>query len=160
MKHALRRVAFAATVTALAAVPVRVAAQQPAPPPPEAGVYTLAQVEGADLPAAIAAEGECRREITAATLTLAPDRTWQLEAKVRETCGEDVQEKDARQEGTYVATEAGIQFVPKPPAPTAETGAEQAGQAITIDAITAATAADGALTVKTKEGAPALVFRK
>jgi hypothetical protein len=156
MNHPLRRAAFAAAILALATVPGDGSAQQPAPPPPEAGTYTLAQVNEADLPAALPARGECQREITAATLTLAPDRTWQLDAKVRETCGQEVQEKDARQEGTFTTNADGIAFVPTPVDPTV--GAEQAAPA--LEPITSAARGDDGLVVKFEDGTHSLLFRK
>src|SRR5690606_14243571 len=116
------------------------AQEQQAPPPAVAGAYTLAQVGEAELPSLIGEVDGCRREITAATLTLEPNNQWALEAKVRETCGEEVAEKVAKQQGTYTATDQTVTFVATPAAAAVDPAA-----AIEIDALTNATLSDGVL---------------
>ena len=112
MKQSRALTAFFAVATAVVFAPAALSAQeQQAPPPAVAGAYTLAQVGEAELPSLIGEADGYRREITAATLTLEPDNQWALEAQVRETCGEEVAEKVAKQQGTYTATDQTVTFV-------------------------------------------------
>jgi hypothetical protein len=145
-----------------------VTAQQPAPAasPSVAGAYTLAQVNDAQLPALIGEEGGCKREITAATLTLQPDNKWALEAKIRETCGDAVVEKTANQAGSFTANAAALEFKPAEPAaaPDAAAGANAAASTdasranVQLPALTAATVNENTITVE--HGDRKFIFKK
>ncbi|MGH7507294.1 MAG: hypothetical protein ACRELX_16690 [Longimicrobiales bacterium] len=150
-----RRAALAAAITILVAAPAM--AQEPAPPPADlAGVYTLAQVDQVDLPVQFAEEGECRKEITAATLTIGADNTWTMEASITETCGETTEESTSTEDGNFAATAEGIDFDPDDEEP------EQIDpdDTVDIDELASGTLADGVLTVQLEEATPVLVFRK
>jgi hypothetical protein len=162
MKPSRLLVALVAALTGVLVGANGVAAQQPSPAPSLAGAYTLAQVEDAKLPALISEEGGCRREITAATLTLQAENKWALEAKIRETCGETVTEKTANQAGSFTATAAALEFKPAEPAADAaanrDANAEATREAAHLQVITAGTVSDNTITVK--HGEKTLLFKK
>jgi hypothetical protein len=135
-----------------------VTAQQPAPAPSLAGAYTLAQVNEAELPAPLSEEGGCRREITAATLTLQPGDKWTLDATIQETCGETVANKKAMQSGSYTANATALEFKATAPAAGAGETAEGSKDTIKLQPISAGTVNDNAITVK--QGDKSLVFKR
>lgn len=156
MKQTRALAAFFAVATAFVFAPAALSAQeQQAPPPAVAGAYSLAMVGEAELPALLGEADGCRREITAASLTLEPTNQWSLEAQVRETCGEQVAEKTAKQQGTYTVSDQNVTFVVTP-------AAEQADPAtsIEIDPLTSATITDGALIAQLGEVAQTFTFRR
>jgi hypothetical protein len=156
MKQTRALAASIAVATAFVFAPAVLSAQeQQAPPPAVAGAYTLAQVDEAELPVLIGEVDGCRREVTAATLTLEPNNQWALEAKVRETCGEAVTEKVAKQQGTYTATDQTVAFVALPPA-----AAVDPVTAIEIDALKTATVNEGVLIAQLGEATPKFVFHR
>jgi hypothetical protein len=157
MKQSRALAASIAVATAFVFAPAAGSAQeQQAPPPPLAGAYTLAQVDDADLPTPIGEEAGCSREITAATLTLKPDNQWELEANVRETCGEAVAEKVAKQQGTYSAMDQTVTFVVAPAIDATETTVPT----IEIDALKSATVNEGALIAQLGDATTKFVFRR
>jgi hypothetical protein len=156
MKQSRALTAFFAVATAVVFAPAALSAQeQQAPPPAVAGAYTLAQVGEAELPSLIGEADGCRREITAATLTLEPNNQWALEAKVRETCGEAVAEKVAKQEGTYTATDQTVTFTAVPAAEPADPATS-----IEIDALQNATLNEGVLIAQLGETTQKFTFRR
>jgi hypothetical protein len=150
------------------------AAQQPAPPAPIAGTYSLAQVDKADLPILIAEKDGCRHEVTAAKLILTPENKYTFESTIRETCGDKVQEKARSEQGAVSISGANLTFAPDaPPADAAApaqaqaAGANQASAekstqpaAITFTQLAAGTIADGALSVTMNKQSRTLTFRR
>jgi hypothetical protein len=164
-------VALVTAVTGVLVMAEGVTAQQPAPTASLAGAYTLAQVDDVKLPALLSEEAGCRREVTAATLTLQADNKWALEATIRETCGEKVAEKMSHQTGSFTATAAALEFKPaeadaaaaKPapapaPAPGNAPASAEAKEAVQLAVISAGTIEENTITVQ--HGEKRLVFRK
>jgi hypothetical protein len=156
-------VALTAAVTGALVLSEGVTAQQPAPSPAPsvAGAYTLALVDDAQLPALLNEEGGCKREITAATLTLQADSRWALEAKVRETCGETVAEKTATQAGSFTANATALEFKPAESAadaPAKDANAEANKDAIQLPVISGGTVDENTITVK--HGEKKLIFKR
>jgi len=162
MKHPMLRAGLLAVCAAFLGVVTDVAAQQTSPPPAIAGTYTLAQVDNGDLPAVVREADGCREELTAATLTLQADNTWNLQTTIKRQCGEQTaEEKTATQQGTFTAAELAIQFAAAPAAPPADpdkTGEEQAPPPIAAPA--SATLQQNVLTVKLSDEKRQLTFRK
>lgn len=63
--------------------------------------YQLTQVAGQPLPAVVEESGNCRDELTGATLTLSPDGTWTLVTTENEICGAQTEEEGDTEDGTY-----------------------------------------------------------
>lgn len=113
MKQLQKRAALLATLAAVAGLPAAAAAQDPAPPVSDfAGTWTLAQVDSMDLPVQFDERDNCRHEVTGATLTINTDNTWRVEAQVRQTCGDRVEEKTTTEEGRFTLSAQGIDFDP------------------------------------------------
>jgi hypothetical protein len=115
MKHPTQRVALIAALIGFALVPLDASAQTTGAQPAGgalAGVYKLAQVDNADLPFVLGEADGCKREITAANLTLTADSKWKIEATVRQTCGEKIETKTETGEGMFAAQGAAIDLDP------------------------------------------------
>ena len=112
MKYStLKATTFAAlgTVFALA----HASAQQPAPPPPIAGEYKLAQVDAAILPVLISETGTCKQEVTKAELKIAADGKYSYESEIKETCGEKTNEVKGKETGTVTYANGKFTFAPE-----------------------------------------------
>lgn len=75
----------------------------------EAETFTLVQISGAALPAVVEEEGGCREEVLGGTLTLEAGE-WVLATQERETCGDQVEEEEEREEGRYEVDRETIRF--------------------------------------------------
>ena len=155
MKHPLLMAAGVAAFGLFTAVS-SAAAQQMAAPPAVAGAYKLAQVDSTDLPVLVREDGDCREEVTEATLALAADNTWKFEAKVRATCGAEVTEKTETEDGKYTVSAADIDFEPDEEAEKVDVDPDK----FEIDDLATGTLKDNVLTVKLDEETKVLVFRK
>ncbi len=73
--------------------------------------YQLTQVAGQPLPAVVEESGNCRDELTGATLTLNPDGTWTLVTTENEICGAQTEEEGDTEDGTYTIEGETIRFL-------------------------------------------------
>lgn len=160
MKHRILTAGAVAALAGLAVVPGSVSAQQPAPAASVAGSYRLVQVDSVELPVQMAAATEgCVRQLTGATLTLTADNNYQLEATIRETCGDTAEDKTESEEGSYTVDGMTITFdlddVPVDPA-------EPAAETIEFDLedLASATVEEDRLEVKMDKQTRVLVFQK
>lgn len=159
MKHSILRAASVAALAAGFCAFGDAVAQQPAPAP-FAGVYALAQVDKADLPALLSEKDGCRNEITAAVLTLTAQNKYTLETTVRETCGEKTQEKTTTEQGTFTADAVKLTFTRVEQPVKAAEKTVPAPPAVGFARIAAATFAENALTVTLDQDTKVLLFRK
>lgn len=128
-----------------------------------AGTWRLAEVGGHALPAVTEEGGGCRETVTAATLTLADGR-WTLAVTEREACGARVTEEREVERGTYTVQGATLTFAREPEneAEDDDDPAEKDDAAETevdVEDMVSGTVAGGALTVRLRDGTPA-VFRR
>jgi hypothetical protein len=160
MKHSILRAAFVAAIAAGFCAIGDAAAQQAAPPAPYAGVYTLAQVDKADLPMLVSEKDGCKHEITAAKLTLTAESKYRLEATVRETCGEKTQEKTKTEQGSFSGDASKLTFTSAEQPTKAAEKAAAAPVDVGLARIASATFAENTLTVALDKEARVLIFRK
>jgi hypothetical protein len=150
------RAAFVAAVSVLVTVPAIAVAQDPAPPPVDfSGTYTLTQVDDANLPVQFDDANNCSREVTGATLTIQADNTWMVEAQVRETCGETVNEETTTEEGNFAITADGIDFDPDD-----ETIEADPDDDVDIDELATGTLEENMLRVQLEDAPLVLVFQR
>jgi hypothetical protein len=153
--HPILKAASVAAFAVAVAIPAEVAAQQPAPPA-WAGAYTLAQVDEVDLPVLLTEAEGCRREVTSATLSLQPDNRYRLDATVRQTCGETVEETSAVEEGSLEATGNDLTFTrDEKPVEPGETPAP-----FEIENLSTGTLDENGLSVKIAGQEKVFVFRR
>ena len=172
MNHPWRKATSLAVFTAAFSALSGATAQQPAPPAPIAGTYSLAQVDKAELPILIEEKDGCRQEVTAAKITLTAENKYTFEATIRESCGEKIQENTRSEQGAVSVNGASLTFTPDAPAAAAAPAApaQAAGnQAATEKPAPAAFAftplatgsiADGALVITMNKQPRTLTFRR
>lgn len=119
--------------------------------------YQLAQVAGQALPVVTEENGDCRDELSAATLTLDTDGTWTLVTTEREVCGQDVDEDEDREDGRYTVDGQTIHF-------TDDDGnvatADGDDSELEVDDLVHATRTADGLTVQVADGDTQLQFRR
>lgn len=131
---------------------------------PQASTWTLAQVDGRDLPAMVETEDACRDEVVSGTLTLA-ESTWTLETVDRETCeGREPSEERDTESGTYTRSGQTLAFTDDDgdgPDATDDDAAEAADEVddVDVDELATGTEQGGTLTIQLHEG-HTLVFRR
>jgi hypothetical protein len=172
MNHPWRKATSLAVFTAAFGALSGAAAQQPAPPAPIAGTYSLAQVDKADLPILIAEKDGCRQEMIAAKITLTAENKYTFEATIRESCGEKVQENTRSEQGAVAVSGANLTFTPDAPAEAAAPAApaQAAGNKVAAEKpapaafeftpLAAGSIADGALTITMNKQSKTLTFRR
>lgn len=74
-------------------------------------VFRLTEVGGQPLPVSYPEEDGCEEEILGATLFLEADGEWELELRKREICGEEVEDDEDEEEGTYTVDGSTYRFV-------------------------------------------------
>jgi len=129
----------------------------------QASTWTLAQVDGRDLPALVETEDTCRDEVVSGTLTLA-ESTWTLETVERETCeGREPREERDTDRGTYTRSGQTLAFADDdgdgPDAADEADEADEADDDVDVDELATGTEQGGTLTVRLREG-HTLVFRR
>lgn len=155
MKHPVLKAAGLAAIGVFT-VAGSAASQQMAAPSSVAGTYKLAQVDTTNLPVVIKEETDCRQEVTEGTLTLNADQTWKFDAKVRNTCGTEVTESTATEDGKFTITEAGINFDPDDDVDATDEDPDE----LEIDDLAIGTLKDNELRITLDEETKVLVFRK
>ena len=156
MKQHRTRAALLVALAGVVGVPAVVAAQEPAPAVADfSGTWVLAQVDSADLPVQFDERDNCTQEVTSATLTIQPDNTWRMEARVRETCGQAVTEETTTEEGKFAITADGIDFDPDD-----MTDEMEPDDDVDIDELATGTVAANMLEVKLEDAPRVLMFHK
>jgi hypothetical protein len=158
MKHPTHRVALIAAFIGVV-IPLSASAQATGAQPAGgtlAGVYKLAQVDNADLPFAVGEVNGCKREVTAANLTLTADSKWRIEATVRQTCGETVETKTEAEEGRFTAQGEAIDLDPD----NEKAEEDKDPTSIKFVELADATLKDNVLTVRLEEDKNILTFKR
>ena len=115
-------------------------------------IFRLTEVGGQPLPVSYPEEDGCEEEILGATLFLESDGEWEMEQTKREVCGDDVEEDEDVEEGTYTVQGSTYRFA----GPQGET--PSAGE-IEIESLTEGTVAGDVLTARLADGTIVL-FRR
>ncbi|MGH7551793.1 MAG: hypothetical protein ACREMQ_02040 [Longimicrobiales bacterium] len=118
--------------------------------------FRLASVAGQPLPALIEQEGDCREELTAATLTLETNGRWMLVSTEREVCGTRVDDEEERENGTYTTERQTLRFLDDDGKPPVDDDDDELDVS---DLVTGTRSADG-LVVRLADGKTDLTFRR
>lgn len=117
-----------------------------------AEVFRLTEIGGQALPATYPEEEGCEEEISSATLFLYANGEWEMEQAKREICGDEVEQDEDIERGTYVLEGATYRFS------SPESGAPSPGE-LEVESLTEGSLTGGVLTARLADGTT-VVFRR
>lgn len=126
----------------------------------EVETFDLVEVAGSGLPALIEEEDGCREQILAGRLTLEADGDWSLVTRERETCGDQVEEEEEREEGTYEVQSEAVLFTDDDgDSGDADDGDDADPNGVDVDDLATGTRTAEGLEVRLEDG-NILIFRR
>lgn len=120
-------------------------------------VFQLVQVAGQNLPVVTEENGDCRDELLAATLTLHAGQRWTLVTQEREVCGDQADDDEDREEGTYAVDGETIRFMDEDGDLPQDDGDDSE---LEIDDLLEGVRTDTGLTVRVVDGETELQFSR
>ena len=119
--------------------------------------YQLAQVAGQPLPVVTEQTDDCRDELIRATLTLETDGRWTLVTTENEICGQETEEEEDTEDGTYTIEGETIRFLDD----DGDTPQDDGNDAeLEVDDLVQGTRTADGLTVRVADGDTELTFRR